>query len=100
MAYYIHFEGMDLAGKSTATRLLTEGSKEPWEVRSNSIDPDNLLFRLADDLRNNQVYSATTMGPLSVAARLADVEHFNPPEVNTIQAPPILIPSQAWHSLT
>lgn len=99
MAYYIHFEGMDLAGKSTATRLLTEGSKEPWEVRSNSIDPDNLLFRLADDLRKNQVYSATTMGPLYVAASLADVEHFKPPEVNTIQDSTIIIRSMAWHAI-
>jgi hypothetical protein len=43
MSHYIHFEGMDLAGKSTASRLLSENSENPWDIRSNSLDPDNQL---------------------------------------------------------
>lgn len=99
MAHYIHFEGMDLAGKSTATRLLTEGSEEPWEIRNNSIDPDNQLFHLADKLRKDQTYGAETMGQLYVAASLADVEHFTRPEVNTVQDSTILARSMAWHAI-
>lgn len=99
MAHYIHFEGMDLAGKSTATRLLAEGSSEPWEVRSNSLNPDNEVFQLADRLRKDQAYSAETMGPLYVAASLADVEHFKRPEANTIQDSTIIVRSMAWHTI-
>jgi hypothetical protein len=99
MAHYIHFEGMDLAGKSTATQLLTEGPDGPWDVRSNSLDPDNQLFQLADNLRRDQAYSATTMGPLYVAASLADIEHFKRPEVNTVQDSTIIVRSMAWHAI-
>jgi thymidylate kinase len=101
MAHYIHFEGMDLAGKSTASRLLSEGSEEPWEIRSNSLDPDNAIFQLANTLRlsKDQIYSAETMGPLYVAASLADIERFTRPEVNTVQDSTIIVRSMAWHTI-
>jgi len=99
MAHYIHFEGMDLAGKSTATRLLSEGSEQPWEIRNNSMDPDNEVFQVADKLRKEQAYSAETMGPLYVAASLADIERFKRPEVNTIQDSTIIARSMAWHAI-
>jgi thymidylate kinase len=99
VAHYIHFEGMDLAGKSTATQLLAGDPTELWEIRSNSLDPDNQLFQLADNLRKDQAYSATTMGPLYVAASLADIEHFKRPEVNTVQDSTIIVRSMAWHAI-
>lgn len=101
MSHYIHFEGMDLAGKSTASRLLSENSENPWDIRSNSLDPDNKLFELANSLRltKGAIYSAETMGPLYVAASLADVERFRQPEVNTIQDSTIIVRSMAWHTI-
>jgi hypothetical protein len=39
------------------------------------------------------------MGPLYVAASLADVERFRQPEVNTIQDSTIIVRSMAWHTI-
>jgi thymidylate kinase len=99
MAKYVHFEGMDLAGKSTATRLFAERSGEEWAVCRNSMDPDNPLFQLADSLRVEDAYSAETLGNLYVAALMADVERFKRPEVNTIQDSTILLRSMAYHAV-
>lgn len=99
MAQYIHFEGMDLAGKSTATQLLTANSGEAWEIRHNTVDPNNRVYRLADRLRQESAYTATTMGPLYVAASLADIEHFKRPEINTVQDSTIILRSMAWHAI-
>lgn len=102
MAHYIHFEGMDLAGKSTATRMFAEESGEDWVVRLNSLDQDNPLFLLADSLRKDDTdsaYSAETIGNLYVAALLADIEHYETPDVNTIQDSTILLRSLAYHTI-
>lgn len=99
MAKYVHFEGMDLAGKSTATRLFAERSGEEWAVRRNSMDPGNPLFQLADSLRVDDAYSAETLGNLYVAALIADVERFKHPKVNTIQDSTILLRSMAYHAV-
>lgn len=99
MARYVHFEGMDLAGKSTATRLFAERSGEEWVVRRNSMDPSNPLFMLADSLRIEDAYSAETLGNLYVAALMADVEKFERPEINTIQDSTILLRSMAYHTV-
>lgn len=100
MTRYVHFEGMDLAGKSTAARLFAERSSEEWVVRRNSIDPNNPLFFLADSLRVDNAYSAETLGNLYVAALMADVEKFERPEVNTIQDSTILLRSMAYHTVS
>ncbi|MEO7364677.1 MAG: hypothetical protein ABIV43_04210 [Candidatus Saccharimonadales bacterium] len=99
MTKYVHFEGMDLAGKSTATRLFAERSGEEWDVRRNSMDSNNPLFLLADSLRVDDAYSAETLGNLYVAALMADVERFTRPEVNTIQDSTILLRSMAYHAV-
>ncbi len=88
---------MDLAGKSTATRLFAERSGEDWDVRHNSMDPSNPIFKLADSLRVDDAYSAETLGNLYVAALQADVERFERPTVNTIQDSTILLRSTAYH---
>jgi thymidylate kinase len=99
MARYVHFEGMDLAGKSTATRLFAEASGTEWAVRRNSLDPDNPLFLLADSLRKDDAYSAETLGNLYVAALMADIERYQEPESNTIQDSTILLRSLAYHTI-
>jgi thymidylate kinase len=99
MTKYVHFEGMDLAGKSTATRLFAEQSGETWAVRQNSMDPNNPLFLLADSMRKDDAYSAETLGNLYVAALMADIEKFERPTTNTIQDSTILIRSMAYHAI-
>lgn len=99
MTRYVHFEGMDLAGKSTATRLFAEASGTDWAVRRNSLDPNNPLFLLADSLRKDDAYSAETLGNLYVAALMADIERYEQPEVDTIQDSTILLRSLAYHTV-
>lgn len=99
MTKYVHFEGMDLAGKTTATGLFAEQSGESWAVRHNSLDPDNPMFLLADSIRKDDGYSAETLGNLYVAALMADVEKFERPTTNTIQDSTILIRSMAYHAV-
>jgi thymidylate kinase len=99
MAKYVHFEGMDLAGKSTATRLFAGASGEEWGVRRNSLDANNQLFLLADSLRKEDVYSAETLGNLYVAALMADIEHYQAPDQNTIQDSTIILRSLAYHTV-
>lgn len=99
MAQYIHFEGMDLAGKSTATKLFSEASESSWDIRRNSLDPNNPIFLLADSLRKEDAYSAETLGNLYVAALKADIEGYEEPVVDTIQDSTILLRSLAYHTV-
>lgn len=99
MTKYVHFEGMDLAGKSTATHLFAVQSGEAWAVRRNSMDVDNPLFLLADSMRKDDGYSAETLGNLYIAALMADIEKFERPATNTIQDSTILIRSMAYHAV-
>lgn len=96
---YIHFEGMDLAGKTTATQRFMEKSNSQWEIRRNSIVPENPIHKLADSLRHADAYDAEVLGNLYVAALMADIRSFKWPEVNTIQDSTILLRSLAYHTV-
>jgi cytidylate kinase len=94
---YVHFDGMDLAGKSTATRNFMEQTGGNWEMRRNSITPDNPIYLLADSLRRADAYDAEVLGNLYVAALMADLQSFKWPEANTVQDSTIILRSLAFH---
>ncbi len=96
---YIHFEGMDLAGKTTATQGFIAADGGTWEIRRNSIATDNPIYLLADSLRRADAYDAETLGNLFVAALMADIRSFVPPTADTIQDSTILLRSLAYHSV-
>lgn len=98
-ALYIHFEGMDLAGKTTATKNFIEHTGREWEIRRNSIIPDNPIYLLADSLRRADAYDAEVLGNLYVAALMADIRSFNWPERDTIQDSTIILRSLAFHTV-
>jgi thymidylate kinase len=100
-AISVHFEGMDLAGKSLATKKFVEATGIPWEIRRNSISKDNPLFLLADSLikSKDERYSAETLGNLYVAALMADIDAYKKPEQNTIQDSTIILRSMAYHTV-
>jgi len=100
-AKYIHFEGMDLAGKSLAAKNLMERSGENWQLRRNSINLNNPSFELADSVNKSKdiKYSSETLGNLYIAALMADIESFSRPDCNTIQDSTIILRSLAYHTV-
>jgi hypothetical protein len=43
-ASYIHFEGMDLAGKTTATQNFIMSTGTEWDMRHNSLSKENPML--------------------------------------------------------
>ena len=96
---YIHIEGMDLAGKTTATHNFIDRTGRDWDVRRNSIVPDNPMYLLADSLRRADAYDAEVLGNLYVAALMGDIRTFEWPDKDTIQDSTILLRSIAFHTV-
>lgn len=96
---YIHFEGLDLAGKSTLCRRFTERASGDWEVAHNALTANNPVWSLSDRLRKEDRYSEATIGWCYHAALLADLEDFRPPGagVNRLQDSTILLRALAHH---
>ena len=98
-AIYVHFDGMDLAGKSTATRLFVDQSGHDWDTRRNSILEENSIHQLADKLRKEGIYDPETIGNLYYAALMADVRTFQWPGRDTIQDSTLILRSIAFHTV-
>jgi len=97
MTQVIHVEGMDLAGKSTATRVLL--SLRPGAVlRRNALTPSNPIYDLADGLRKGDHLRAEALGHLYVAALMHDLDNLNADAVLTVQDSTILLRSLAFNT--
>lgn len=97
--YYIHIEGMDLAGKTTASRNLVTALGGDCRVRHNSLCSSNPVYELADGLRKEDRLGAGSLGYLYVAALAYDLEFYVPPCTHTIQDSTILLRSLAYHTV-
>lgn len=91
----IHIEGMDLAGKSTATAAL--GKKFDASVRHNSLVPANEIYDLADRLRRAGDVGLATLGHLYVASLARDLELLRPVSEAVVQDSTILLRSAAFY---
>lgn len=96
---YIHFEGMDLAGKTTATQNFIKSTGTEWDMRHNSLSKENPIHLLADSLRKENAYDAEVLGNLYVAALMGDIRSFKWPDKNTIQDSTIILRSIAYHMI-
>lgn len=92
----VHFEGLDLAGKSTVCRLFREHVRGEWQVRHNALVQDNPIYDLADRLRKER-RGEESVGWLYHAALLLDLEQYKPTEGDVIQDSTILLRSLAFH---
>jgi hypothetical protein len=90
---------MDLAGKSSTCRGLLAALGPGWRVRKNSLCADNPVYELADRLRREDRSRGATLGHLYVAALLADLEDYRPPEGNMIQDSTIMLRTLAHHTV-
>lgn len=93
---YLHFEGLDLAGKSTVCRRFCEQARGTWTVRHNSLITNNRVYVLADELRRVG-HAPEPIGWLYHAALLFDLEQFEQPATDTLQDSTILLRSLAFH---
>ncbi|MEZ6141695.1 MAG: hypothetical protein R3B84_14075 [Zavarzinella sp.] len=94
----VHFEGLDLAGKSTVCRLFRENAPGNWNIRHNTMVEDNPIYELADRLRRDATNGDAMVGWLYHAALLYDLEKYVPPSDDIIQDSLILLRSLAFHS--
>jgi thymidylate kinase len=98
-APYVHIEGMDLAGKTSATDLFTARRSEDWEIKRNSLSEDNPARNLADAMLDSGEYSVETVGTMYAAALMADFDRFTRPNVPTIQESTIILRSIAYQAV-
>jgi thymidylate kinase len=96
---YIHFEGLDLAGKSTVCQLICQHTQGNWQVRRNALTMNNSIYELADRMRREKAGNEETIGWLYYAALLFDLEQFEQPVGNIIQDSTILLRSLAFHKV-
>lgn len=96
---YVHFDGLDLAGKSTAVELFVKKTGGKWKIRTNTIIDTNPITDLANRLKKGtKVYNQEVLGYLYAVALMADVREFRWPEVDTVQDSATLLRSLAYHS--
>jgi len=95
---HVHFEGLDLAGKSTVCRLFREHTRGEWQVRHNALVPENPIYDLADRLRK-EGRGEESVGWLYHAALLLDLEQYEPTDGDVIQDSTVLLRSLAFHKV-
>jgi len=96
---FVHVDGMDLAGKTTATNGFMKQTGLEWEIRRNRLSLQNPIHDLADALRKDEVYDPEVIGNLYYAALMADIRGFRRPTINTIQDSTIILRSIAFHTV-
>lgn len=96
---YVHFDGVDLAGKSTASRNFVNTVGGEWAIWRNRIAPENKIHRFADEIRLTRLYDVEVVGHVYYAALMADIRNFEWPKQNTIQDSTIILRSIAHHTV-
>lgn len=94
----IHLEGLDLAGKSTLCRALSEALPDA-KIRHNCLAEDNPLYQQADAIRLKGEMPDEPLGWLYYGALLADLDAWTPRTDSIIQDSTILLRSCAFHEV-
>jgi hypothetical protein len=95
--YYLHIEGMDLAGKSTATKAVQSQIDCNWTIRHNTIQAKSKFHKIVDDLRLSGTVGNDELGQLYYHVLKDDLSRFEYPTVNTIQDSTVLLRSLSWN---
>lgn len=95
--YFIHLEGMDLAGKSTIAKLIKAKNPLNWEINNNKLTEDNVIHSFTNELGKQNLYDDEIYGYLYFVALLADIKNFKQ-ETNIIQDSTLLLRSINYHT--
>lgn len=94
--YYLHIEGMDLAGKSTVANIIKSQSGEHWTIYNNCLSQNNVIQKFEKQIRNQKIYDDEIYGYLHYVTLLADIKYFELKE-NVIQDSMLLLRSINYH---
>ena len=94
--YYLHIEGMDLAGKSTTSEIFAQISEIEWIVRDKRLTQDNPIYDFALGLSKKEGVSSETLGYMYLAALIQDIKFFKL-DSNIIQDSTILLRSLNYY---
>ena len=94
--YYLHIEGMDLAGKSTIADMIKNRSNVNWIIYNNYLSQDNAIQQFEKQIRKAKLYDDEIYGYLHYVTLLADIKYFELKE-NVIQDSMLLLRSINYH---
>lgn len=94
--YMLHLEGMDLAGKSTISKIFSETSNNKWVINDKKLTNSNKIYDFA--LKNFKNYDSETLGFLYLASLLEDIKTFKLNK-NIIQDSTLLLKSLNYYKL-
>ena len=94
---YVHIEGMDLAGKTTATKAVQQFLGNDSKIRRNSLCGKSHFHAIVDQLRISNVVPEADLGWLYLKVLEDDIRNFEQPFGHTIQDSTILLRSLAYH---
>lgn len=95
--YFIHLEGLDLAGKSSLAHYIKDNSKYSWKINNNQLTSKNIIYEFTNQLGKEEMYDDEIYGYLYSIALMADIKKFNQTE-NIIQDSTLLLRSLNYHT--
>lgn len=95
---YYHIEGMDLAGKSTASKAVISKLGSTTQIRHNTIQEKSDFHKVVDLLRTTKRANSDELGELYYQVLKDDIGRFESPTCFTIQDSTIALRSLAWYS--
>jgi thymidylate kinase len=95
---YFHIEGMDLAGKTSATKALSMILGNNCKTRRNTLQEKSQFHKIIDDLRIKDGLGEKELGLLYCKVLEDDLRKFEYPTQNTIQDSTVLLRSLSYHS--
>jgi len=94
--YYLHIEGMDLAGKSTIADIISRQSGLRWKIYNNCLSQNNVIQQFIKQIRDSRIYDDEIYGYLYYVTLFADIKCFKLKE-NVIQDSMLLLRSINYH---
>ncbi|HPT66379.1 MAG TPA: hypothetical protein PK257_03695 [Candidatus Woesebacteria bacterium] len=94
--YFLHIEGMDLAGKSTVANKIADKSVLEWVINNKKLNQSNPLYDFAIEQGKKNIHNSDTMGYLYLIALIEDLRIFKH-ETNIIQDSTLLLRSLNYY---
>jgi len=94
--YFLHIEGMDLAGKSTVSNKIVSSSTLEWVINDKRLTTSNSIYDFAWEQGKRGVYNSDIMGYLYLSALMEDLRMFEQKN-NIIQDSTLLLRSLNYY---
>lgn len=94
--FFLHFEGMDLAGKSSLARNFARHSELSWEINDKRLTKINPVYDFAWEIGKKKIIDSTSLGYLYLSALFEDIRNFKL-EGNIIQDSTLLLRSMNYY---